>query len=333
VPPPPRWKTRLRRLEKVFNARAASPRAKYWLLGSAFALFVVISVLSFRALPNGLHFHWWVLPVLMLVTTPMTVAANSAEYRVMGEMGGHHVGWLDSARLTVIAGAANLLPLPGGIVIRTQALRLKGSSYRRALAANAVAGITWVGTGCVVIAVLFFADASHRVPSIVLMIVGVACLIAVAVMLRRIDPTVAGRLLTKFLIVETATVGVSGLRMFLAFKLIGLSASPTQAVALTASLIIAAALGIFPAGLGIREVLAGAIGTAVSLSASESVAATASDRVSAQAGLSVIAFALLVQERRRARKAGSATEQQAGTIKDELTQAISDPNVRTVDLP
>jgi hypothetical protein len=317
----------------VLNARAASPRAKHWVLGSAFVLFVVISVLSFGALPHGLHFHWWVLPVLVLVTTPMMVAANSAEYRVMGEMSGYHVGWLDSARLTIIASAANLLPLPGGIVIRTQALRHKGSSYRRALAANAVAGVTWAGTGCVVIAILLLAEASRRTAGIVVMVVGIACLVVVAAMLRRMDRTVAGRLMAKFVVVETATVAVSGLRMFLAFKLIGLSASPTQAVALTASLIIAAALGIFPAGLGIRELLAGAIGTAVSLSASESVAATASDRVSAQAGLSIFALALFVQARRHDRTAGSATGDEASKIKDEMTRAISDPNIRAVDLP
>jgi len=331
--PPSTWRSRLARLEKSVNNRAASPRAKHWLLGVAFVLFIVISVLSFRGLPDGLHFRWWLLPVLILVTTPMTVLANAAEYRVMGRMSGHDVSWLDSARLTIIAGAANLLPLPGGIVIRTQALRSKGSSYKRALAANAVAGIAWLGTGSLVIAVMFVGKGSTRLASLVLALVGVGSLVVVAVMLRKVAGAAMPRLLMRLIVVEAATVAVSGLRTFLAFKLIGLSASPAQSVALTASLIIAAAVGIFPAGLGIRELIAGAIGTAVSLSASESVAATASDRISAQLGLAILALTLFVQARRQDRPAGPASKHRAGRMNEEMTQAISDPGVRTVDLP
>lgn len=332
-----KWRHRLARLEGLINRRAASPRAKNWLLGIAFVLFIVISVLSFRGLPDGLHFRWWLLPVLILVTTPLTVLANAAEYRVMGRMSGHHVSWLDSSRLTIIAGAANLLPLPGGIVIRTQALRHRGSSYKRALAANAVAGIAWLGTGSFIIGLLFLAKGSTRLAAVVLLLVGIASLVGAAVLLRKASPQQMKGLLISFIVVETMTVGVSGLRTFLAFKLIGLSASPAQSVALTASLIIAAAVGIFPGGLGIRELIAGGIGTAVSLSAKESVAATASDRITAQLGLAILAVALFVLGRKHDGKGAPGgnpePDPETGTITEEMTQAMSDPNMRTVDLP
>lgn len=336
-----RWRQRLARLERLINRRAASPRAKNWLLGIAFVLFIVISVLSFRGLPDGLHFHWWLLPVLILVTTPLTVLANSAEYRVMGRMSGHHVSWLDSSRLTIIAGAANLLPLPGGIVIRTQALRVRGSSYKRALAANAVAFIVWLGTGSVIIGLLFLAKHDTRLAAVALLAFGIASLVVAGVVLRKAAPQQLKSLMISFIVVEALTVGISGVRTFFAFKLIGLSATPAQSVALTASLIIAAAVGIFPGGLGIRELIAGGIGTAVSLSAKESVAATASDRITAQLGLAILAVALFALGRQHDRSANPSgtpepdteTEPETGRITEEMAQAMSDPNIRVVDLP
>jgi len=92
------WKSRLKRLEKVFNERTGSPKARQWLLVFALVLFVVISVGSFLGLPDGVHFRWWALPLLALVTTPLTVAANSTEFRVMGAINGHSIRWLAAAR-------------------------------------------------------------------------------------------------------------------------------------------------------------------------------------------------------------------------------------------
>jgi hypothetical protein len=289
--------SRLKRLEEIFNDRAGSARSRQWLLACAFVLFVVISVLAFRALPDGVRLRWGVLPLLVLVTTPLSVLANAAEFRVMGAINGHDIGWLSAARLTVIAGAANLLPLPGGIVIRTQALRKAGSSYRHALAANAAAGLAWIGMGSLAIAVLFVRD--RRLAAALLMVVGLACLVAVRAILHRIDRATSTRYLAQLIVIELATVVVSGARIFLAFRLIGLTASAAQSIALTASQIVAAAVGVFPAGLGLREALAGGIGSAVHLPLSASVAATAADRIAGQLGLAGLAAALLLSVRRR----------------------------------
>jgi hypothetical protein len=128
---------------------------------------------------------------------------------------------------------------------------------------------------------MFLPNADRRIAGLLLLLIGLGCLAGVLYVLRRADRARAWRLLWDFVVVEAATVAVNGVRTYLAFQLIGLSATPAQAVALTASVIVAAAIGIFPAGLGIRELIAGAVGAAVSLPVAQSVAATASDRVTA----------------------------------------------------
>ncbi len=148
--PAPGWKSRLASLERRLNRRTTSPTARRWLLIVSLIAFVAIAVMSYLALPDGQTFNWWMAPVLMLVCTPLTVLANAAEFKVMAKFSGRPFGWIASCRLTLDrhrsqpAAAAR-----AGIMIRTQALRAEGATYKRALGANAIAGGAWVAVGAV----------------------------------------------------------------------------------------------------------------------------------------------------------------------------------------
>jgi hypothetical protein len=296
------WKQRLLRVEEAFNRRSGSPRARMWMLGIASGAFLVLTVLSFRALPDGTDFHWWLLPILILVTAPLTILINAAEFKTMAAINHHSVKWIDSTRLTVLAAASNLLPLPGGIVIRTQALRQKGSSYKGALAANGAAGIAWIGAGSITVGLLFLGTSGRRIAAAVLITVGLVCMYSVWALLRKTNRHNAATLLVRLLIIELLTVGIGAVRLFIAIRFIGESMTAVQAVAISGAGIISAAVGIFPAGLGLREALAGLIGTAVGLTAAESIAASAADRVTTQLGLALLS-GLLVHHERRERRA------------------------------
>lgn len=281
-----------------------SPRTRRLVLLAAVVLFAVVSVASYRSLPDLDGANWWLVAVLVLGAPSVTVAVNAAEYRTIAAALGHRVGALEAARLTVLASAANLLPLPGGVVVRTRALRRQGSTYGRALRSNAVAGVTWVAVGALVGAALV-AVRGDALPAAALAAGGVAGLAAAGWLLSDAAGG-AGRWLGRFVAVEGAMVAVNALRLWLAFELLGLPVEPAQAVALTGSVIVAAAIGIFPGGLGLREVLAGAIGAAVDLPAAHAVAATAADRVCSQVGLALIAGALVLS--------GAATPEDTGPV-------------------
>jgi hypothetical protein len=281
--------------EAGLNRFTKSRMARRWLLPIGLLIFLAVTVVSFASLRNGVHLHWWAVGIVLAVT-PLTVMINAAEYRVMGDINGHRIGWLSASRLTVFATAANLLPLPGGVLIRTQALRMRGSSYRHALLANAVAMLAWIGVGSVVIGALLLS--THLVAAIVLLVVGVGVVLACAVLLRGLQLASPYALLGRLLIIELVKVALNGVRIYFAFRCIGYTASPAQAVALTAANILAAAVGIFPSGLGLREGLAGLIGAAMSVSLAEAVATTAADRVISQVGLVIVVGMLLATGRR-----------------------------------
>jgi len=268
---------------------AGSSRWRPWLFGAAALVFIGISIVSYASLPTDVSISPWLFIVLVVVAVPATVLANAAEYVVIARISEHQVAPAEAARLTVAATAANLLPLPGGVLIRTQALKLKGASYRTALGANACAGLAWLGSAALGVAVVAFVQGGHRAAASVVAAVGLAIIGATLALLIRIRSAAAVRRLYELLLVELLTVAVSSVRVYVAFRMIGLDATATQSVALTGATILAAAVGIFPGGLGLREALAGAIGAVVSLPASEAVAATAADRIAGLVGISLIA--------------------------------------------
>ena len=288
---------RFPRLERVFAVRPRSKRMKNVMLASALVLFVVLSTWSFVSLAGDVTLHWWALPVLLCVTGPLAIAANASEFRIMGAINGHAIAWAAATRLTILASAANLLPLPGGVLVRTQALHVRGSSYRHALAANAAAGFVWIGSASLAIGAMVLATGGLAWVGTLLVIAGLAALAVAIQVLLSVRRSEAGRLFRSLVLVETGMVIISAARVYLSFELIGLSASVVQSTALTAAQIISAAIGIFPAGLGLREALAGVIGSMVEVGASESVAATASDRITGQMSLAIIALGLALVTR------------------------------------
>src|SRR6202012_4641630 len=105
---------------------------------------------------------------------------------------------------------------------------------------------------------------------------GIAMLVACWQVVRRLEaPDGTAATLARIAAVETGLVLVQAVRLALVLRGFGVSISPAQAVALALSGVVAAALGIVPGGLGLREALATGIGPVVGLPASVSLIGTA----------------------------------------------------------
>jgi len=286
------------RLEAALASRSRSPRVQRGVLLLALVTFVVVAVLAYRGLPDEVEIVWSLVPVLVLGLIPLVVLANAAEYRVIAQVAGHAPGWWSALRLTVIASAANLLPLPGALLIRAQALRLQGSSYRTAFGANVAAAVLWVACGAAAIAVLSIGRSVSGWSIVALVVVALAGLVTGAGLVVRIAQQQAGRVLVRLLLVEAATVVLSTARVYVAFRLLGLTGNLTESAALAGSIVVAAAIGIFPAGLGIRELIAAAIGVLISVDPSVAVTVMAVDRVCGIATTALATSLVLLLERR-----------------------------------
>jgi uncharacterized membrane protein YbhN (UPF0104 family) len=223
--------------------------------------------------------RWPVLLLLPLVGVPATVATNAWEYSVTARLLGHRIPRADAARVSVLSTAANLLPIPGAVLVRSRALRQRGSGMGAALSITTAIGIAWVGVTAVLAGGLQLVSGEPPLGAVVLA-GGLVVLVLAGVLASRtrgvtLRPADVGTVL----LVEVVAVVVAASRLLLALWGLGYSPGVDQSFALSLAGSLGSAVGFLPAGLGVREVLAAGIGPIVGLPAAVSLVATAVDRV------------------------------------------------------
>jgi hypothetical protein len=298
------WQARLARIARM---RQPPQRVRGALLVGAGIAVAVGVVLSIRALDIG----WADLrlaPLLaaLLLITPATILLNGAELKVMATIvgrGDQRLGWRASLRATVVATAANLLPIPGGALVRIAAVRSVGVRTTSATAINLVGAGAWVAAGLLIAAVAGLTVAPWGAVGVAAGL-GIAGVIVVLGMIHRLSDEGATWWSTGALfLVEGATAVVHGLRLWLVLLALGVEVSIRQGLALGAGAPLAAAAGVFPSGLGLAEALTAVIAPIVALPAAAGFAATALGRVVGLLGTAPLALAFGVEDlRRRARE-------------------------------
>lgn len=247
----------------------------------AMAMFTGAAVVTFRQLPDIERIRW--LPLLFgaLGGVPVMLVLNAIEYRLTGRAAEQDVPFREAFRVTVLSSAANVLPVPGSVIVRVQALAERGLAYRRALSAATSIGGVWIST------TLSLAGAGQilvgRVlPGLALLAVGGSGLAVALVWLRRqVGSQQFPALARAVTMLEFGFVVVAAARMY--FVLLGLDADIdlSDALALTIAGAAANAAGFFPGGLGLREILAAGISPLVGLPAVTGLSATVIQQLAA----------------------------------------------------
>jgi hypothetical protein len=280
------WLNRLGQLVRRVQRTASKPSWRPWLLAITAAIFLALVVGSFRSLPEGRSIRIDLLVLLVLVATPSTVVLNAAQYRTMAHALDHDIGLRSAMRVSIVATLVNYLPIPapGGIAVRTAALAQRGSSVKAALAINAVTGVLWAGLAALIAGLAMLAQPDLVGRGAATAAVGAVLTALAGVLVRRVGPRWR-RVYVEMFLTQAGLVLTSGLRVWLSLAAIDQATSLGAALAISGSTVIAAMVGIAPAGLGLREALAGGIASAVGVKVASAVAASAVDRVASQVGL------------------------------------------------
>ncbi len=294
-------------LTRVLQARdrARSP----WLLAVAVALFLAFTVVAFRNLPHiDKPVRWELILVAGLFCVPVITALNALEYRVMAHFADHHPPVLEILQVSIMGSAANLLPVPGAVVVRLANLRRAGVRVTRGLNLTAIVGLTWVGAACVLggVAQLW----SHTGFAIAALTIGAGLLgISVAMLVRILAPGARLAGTVELLAIEGAFVLMQAFRLFLVASALRFDVSYAQATSLVIAAVSAAAIGFLPAGLGAREAIAAAVSPIVGFPAAVGLVITAVDRVVNLVVLSVFAglVTFVTRRERRGAPGGVAT--------------------------
>jgi hypothetical protein len=278
-----------------------------WLLVGALALFVVFTFFAVRNLPPiDKPIRWSLVLLAGLVCVPFGIILNALEYRLMAHLAEHHPPRLEIFQVTIMGSAANLLPIPGAVVVRLANLNKGGVKMGRGVNLTAIIGITWVGAACVLggVAELF----SHPVFGLGALAVGIVLLTtATGMLVRIVDPGVRMRNILELVAIEIGFVLTQALRLFLIAAALRFNVSFAQASTLVIAAVSAAAIGFLPAGLGAREAIAAVLSPIVGFPAAVGLVITAVDRVVNLVVL-LIFGGLVTWATRRDRKRGASVE-------------------------
>lgn len=287
-------------LDRLLQAREGTQNP--WLLVAAVAVFIGFTVLAVRALPKfDKPIRWELLIIAALVIVPLTVGLNALEFRLMAHFANHHPPPLEIVQITVLGSAANLLPVPGAVMVRLANLRKAGVRVTRGLNLTAIIGLAWLGAAGVLGGVVQIW--SHLAFALVALATGLALLTIATVMLARaLEPgtRVAGAV--ELLAIETTFILLQSFRLFLIGAALRFNVSYAQTTTLVIATVAAAAIGFLPSGLGAREGIAAVLAPIVGLPAAVGLVITAVDRLISLAVLSVLAGGVAVATRRERRE-------------------------------
>lgn len=241
---------------------------------------------------------WKPLVALALVAAPASLLLKAAEFVVAARITDQRPGPRLAMETALVSSAANLLPLPGSLLVTVKALADGGAGYGGAVAASAVPGIVWLGITGVVGGSALVMEGAVAVGLIVL-IGGVVAFVGASAVFHSTGPS-DGRpaLVLAVLLVETGWLAVSGLRFTLAAAVIGVDLTLPQALALSVAGAITVAIGFFPGGLGFREALIAALSPLIGLDLETGVLLGAVDRVVWLGFLALAGVGLALSRRR-----------------------------------
>lgn len=231
-------------------------------------------------------------PLLLLAlgVVPLAIAYSSVNMMLMGKAVGAPIGFVEGLRVSVFAQVAELLPIPGGAIVRTAALMNRGAGTLRSTGVVLAFALLWVsvaavGGGMALLGTGFAGQA--------LLVSGVAGAVAICWWLTA---RFGWRIALPALILRVLGIALVSVRTVLAFAAIGLALSWSDSLAFAFGIILGSAASIVPAGLGIGEGISALLAVPLAVAPEAAFLAVGLARLVGFAGnmLGVALFAWLV---------------------------------------
>ncbi|NNE96467.1 MAG: hypothetical protein HKN24_10605 [Acidimicrobiales bacterium] len=238
-------------------------------------LFLAMLVVAIARFPSERVADIRVVPgILAVLLAPTTLVANAQSYRAQAQLIRIRIPWRDAVRITLLGSAANLLPVPGAVVVRTADLVDRGADTKGAAGTTGVGALAWLGLSFLCAAPTLLWRGSWSAWPVLL-----AAIVTLA--LSAIGSIRLGGSVHDWMVVALAS---GGLVVALAARYVllvwALGFDPGgSALALVAVGALSSAAGFFPGGIGLREVLAGITATLVDLPAAVGILVAAIDDI------------------------------------------------------
>ncbi len=234
-------------------------------------------------------------PLLLLgLVVLVSYAVVSLEFQLVGRALDINIDRPTAIVTTTIATAANMLPLPGAVITRIVVLKKGGAGSVAAVRVLAAVGGLWLGVSMTAAGLGL---ASIRgLAALGLVAVGVAAATVGALILHRFGAD--NRTVAALIATEATMTALGALRFWLALRGLGIDGSVSEVVSVGIAAPLSTAVGLVPAGLGVKEGIAVVLGSLSGLGGAEAGVAAALDRGVGLLVLAPTALAAFVYRRR-----------------------------------
>lgn len=233
-------------------------RLKRWQrpLGIAIAvLFIGGIVWSVGALDlSADRINWGALAILALVMVPASQTYGAAGMVLLARAGGHGIAWSQAVRSNNYAQLAEVLPLPGGAIVRTGALVSAGSSRTRGALLVTGGAVLWVAVAACAAGLTL--ELRGNPAGLALIAPSVPAIAALVFLFAR-----SASWGTALLLLAHRLLGLvlTAVRLWLSFSAVGSTLRPFEMMPFALATIAGSASSIAPAGLGVSEAMAALI--------------------------------------------------------------------------
>ena len=192
----------------------------------------------------------YVLP-LALLAAPLSLHLSARRFQDVAALYAADYDYPGAARVVIYGSLANLLPLPGALLVRVGALRARIGT-RRSLFANGLAALYWLATSLLLLGAALLL-VGQRGPGLAFAFGGL--LTAAAAGAGALASGASARACSRLLLTQSLLSLVNLLRLWLICLALGFLVSPVLPAAVAVGGIFASASGIAPGGIGIAEAI------------------------------------------------------------------------------
>jgi hypothetical protein len=247
------WLPRFVRGAQKLHAISSRQTLRRYALWASVFVFSAGLLLSIRHLPDSLalnHPHY--LLYIAAIGVPLRILLNTAEMKLNAHIVGADLNWAQATQIGLVSSAANMLPLPGGPLVRVAALKKAGATLVESSVTTALLGVNWLGLA-------FFLSGACIVEEHVAAgyaFLSIGALGIVGSSLGIFKHCKSWLLTGAALATKLAGIVVVVLRFIWAFAALGIVLSAADAAVFSVAGVAGSAASIVPAGLGVNESVA-----------------------------------------------------------------------------
>lgn len=222
----------------------------------ALAVFIVGSVWSIQEILNAnLIFNYYYLVIILLVAAPISLLLSISRFQILARLYGGRFTFVESANVVILGGLANLLPIPGALLVRLAAIRTKVGSKKSVLA-NAIGVGLWLIACLLVLSFAFFWELDTNYDA-ALFVLSILLLFVLTMFLRYTNGSI--KYFLQLCLVQIPLTVVNTLRLWLLCLSIGYVVDLILPASVSLASILVSGASITPGGIGVAELMSSSI--------------------------------------------------------------------------